>query len=198
MLYYTGAIQHLAQQTDPSKSLGGYISSSQVPNDVLGNLFPTIDYSTLINKTKHIRVVAFLNTTGGIINNFSIYTNTPPDSFSKLKVGLILNEIDESCNIPYFETLPNGFSTPLYIQLYDAEGPGNAITLNSIPNNQYVGVFLQREIIVENNEEFNPDGTLRTKTCEDFYLEYKQNPEGNNEQVVKKDEIELVILIDEN
>lgn len=193
MLYYTGAIQHNAIQEDPSKSLGGYISSSLVPNDVLNNLFGTIDYSTLVNQTKETRVIAFLNTTGGTINTFSIYTNTPIDSFSKLKVGLILNEIDETCNIPYFEQLPNRNSTPLYVQVIDAEGQENAIEINNVPVNNYVGIFLQREIIVENNDELNDDGSIKIKNCDDFYEEYKQNETGENSKKIELDKIELII-----
>lgn len=193
MIYYTGAIQHLAIQTDPSKSLGGYISSSQVPNDVLSNIFGTLDYTTIINKLKDTRVLAFLNTTGSIIDNFSVYTITPQGSFAKLKVGLVNNEIDAKCNIPYFEQLPTTNSTPLYVTLNDAEGAANAIQISNIQPGEYVGIFLQREVIVENNSELNPDGTVKIKSCDDFYSDLSQNPNGMPDEANLKDEIEIII-----
>src|SRR5690606_3168573 len=117
MLYYTGATQHLAIQTDPTKSLGGYVSSSQIPNGLINNLFYNIDATTVSKNLKQIRVIAFLNTTGSIISSFKVFTNTPNDSFSRFKIGIIKNSIDSSCNIPYFESIPNENSIPQYVQL---------------------------------------------------------------------------------
>lgn len=197
MLYYTGAIQHLAIQTDPSKSLGGYISSSQIPNDVLGNLFPVIDNNTLENNLKHTRVIAYLNTFSNAIGSLRVYTNTPSSSFSKLKVGLIVSSVDSTCNIPYFESLPSENATPFYVALQDAEGATNAVELNNILPNQYVGVFLQRELIPTNNNELEENGSVKQKSCEDFYTEYKSSDSEIATNIVQKDNIEIVFLIDE-
>ena len=59
MLYLTGAASSLANsseapQTDVSKSLGGYISSSVVPNGNINALFDMISLMTLKNKNGYV------------------------------------------------------------------------------------------------------------------------------------------------
>lgn len=193
MIYYTGAIQNQAEQPSAIKSLGGFVSSTHVPNDVMNNLFPVIDISTLTNKTKHIRVIAFKNETENKIN-LKVYTESQADSISKLNIGLIKQStMSDACLTPYFETLPNGISKPIYVELHNAEGELNAVEITDINAGEYVGVFIQREIIIENNQDLlDTNGNFKQKSCEDFYIEYNEN---NGEEFIiqpKTDNIEIV------
>jgi hypothetical protein len=196
MLFYTGANKSGAIQGNPSLSLGGWVSSSQVPNDFMNNLFSDIDYTTVKTDSKPIRVLAFKNLSGAIIPSFQVYTVTPPTSYAKLKIGIILNAIDESCSCPYFEQIPSEFASPSYVTLLDCEGVDNALTLLNIPIGQYVGIFVQRVLIPENNSDYKG----KAETCADFNNDFlvKQaqlvnpeipDPEPDN---TKEDEIEIV------
>ena len=43
-IYFTGANSFKDEQKDKDKSLGGYMASTRVPNDVFGNLFGEVSY----------------------------------------------------------------------------------------------------------------------------------------------------------
>lgn len=202
MLYYTGSIQPNAVQNTPSKSLGGYISSSAVSNDLINNLFSNIDYTTITKNLKNNRVIAFLNTTGSVIDKFTLYVNSNQNNVSKLKFGLARSSIDESCNAQYFETLQNENASPFYVELKEAEGQQNALEIENIPPGSYIGIFIQRELIADKNPEMNPD--TRNSTCDDMYMEHESNPDGSSkgeiidefEIIMNTDDIETNLIVD--
>ncbi len=189
MLFYTGANKNQAIQQNSSMSLGGWISSSQVPNDVLNNLFSSIDYTAVKNNLKSNRVIAFKNLSGAEIASFKVWTNTAEDSFAKFKIGIILNAIDTSCNIPYFELLSSDQASPFYVSLADCEGEVNALTLANVPANQYVGIFIQRELIPDNNVDFNSAG----KTCDQWFQEFSTPTSEEDQSIKTEDLVEIVI-----
>ena len=188
MLYYTGAIQPNAIQDSPSKSLGGYVSSSVVPNDVINNLFSDIYWYDLKHNLKHIRVIAFLNTTDETLDDFTVHVNSHEDNVSKLKIGIIKNEVDEECDVKYFETLPNATAVPQYVELKECEGAINSLMLSDIPPNNYVGIFIQRELIPEKNPETEGN---EGNSCDVMFDKYNEDPTGEVE--IHKDEFEIVI-----
>lgn len=199
MLFYTGAIQHGAIQNNPSKSLGGYISQTQVPNDLENNIFSNIGFDTIQNNLKELRVLAFLNNTGAEINEFSFYVNFDDESFAKIKAGLVLNAIDHNCNVPYFEQISNENSTPFYVELKDCKGENNTLILNNIPANNYIGIFLQRELIKENNSDM--DESDNNDSCQKFFDEFAlekaahENPSIVLPKKRKEDKFDLVIQL---
>lgn len=186
MLFYTGANKSNAIQTNSARSLGGWISSSQIPNEVLNNIFGNIDYTIVSKNLKSNRVIAFKNTTGSIIPTFKIWTISPLDSFAKFKIGIILNSIEPSCNFPYFEQLSSEAASPMYVSLAECEAEVNALTLSNIPIDQYVGIFIQRELIEANNPDFGG----ASKTCEQFYEDFITPPTISEKT---EDLIEIVI-----
>lgn len=189
MLYYTGSIQPNAIQDSPSKSLGGYVSSSIVPNDVINNLFSDIYWYDLKNNLKHIRVIAFLNTTDETIDDFTVHVNSHEDNVSKLKIGIIKNAVDEECDVKYFETLPNSTAIPQYVGLEECEGSVNSLMLNDIPPKHYVGIFIQRELIPDKNPEVDgKDGV----SCDAMHDKFNADPTGEIHEI-HKDEFEIVI-----
>lgn len=163
MIYYTGADGSGLIQNNSSKSLGGWISSSQVPNDFLNNLFSDISFDNIKNKDFIFRVLAFKNISNTNID-FSVYTETPEDSAVKYEIGLILNSIDSDCNCPYFEQLQSEKSSPYFVTVRECELQENKITLTNVPQNNFVGIFI-KQVIKENNQFLN-------KTCEDFNDEF--------------------------
>lgn len=192
MLLYTGAIQNEAIQQDASKSLGGWVSSSQIQNNVIHNLFSKIDYNQVKNDLKPIRVVAFKNTTGSIITSLKVWIEHEATAFATYKIGLVLNSIETTCNHPYFEQIQNQYAEPFYCQLLNCETELNAIELTNIPIDQFVGIFVQRNLIAINNEDL----TGATKTCENYSDEYNATLVPDYIEPKVKDEDEIKIIID--
>lgn len=191
MLFYTGAIQNGAIQEDPSKSLGGWVSSSPIQNNVFDNLFGKIDYSQIKNDLKPIRVIAFQNTSTTPIASLRVWVEHLPTTFSTYKIGLVLNSIDPNCNFSYFEQIRNQFGEPFYCELHDVEGEQNAISIENIPAGQFVGIFVQRNLISENN----PDMNGIAKSCDDYYNEFqaKLQPDYIEPVISDIDEIKIII-----
>ena len=60
-LYYTTLEKSMAEQQNPSKSLGGYQSSSEVLNDVMGNLFSDISLNMMKDGKSTFRAIVLVN-----------------------------------------------------------------------------------------------------------------------------------------
>lgn len=146
ILYYTGAVASLQQQKDPSKSLGGWISNTVIPNGRLGNLFSGLSLSLIENPISQLRVIVLKNTSGSDLTDVKLYTTTPDGAQTTWKLGVATPSIDPTCNEPYFETLDNENTLPYYTELSDAEAMGNAINIPTLANNGYIGIFIQRDV----------------------------------------------------
>ena len=82
--YYTGAINFDGSQENQNASLGGYKSSSFVPNSRKNALFSEISYQEQKNGSDEIRGVVLKNETGATINDLSLYfipDNTGTETF---------------------------------------------------------------------------------------------------------------------
>jgi hypothetical protein len=180
ILYYTGAVKNDQQQNDPSKSLGGWISSSIIPNSKLGNLFSGISDSMIQNPNTQIRVIALKNLTGET-KNVTIYTDTPEDSYSIFKLGVSQPVIDPECG-PYFESLSSEDSLPYMTQVEEHEGAINGITISDFANNAYLGIFIVREL-----KDTVPGYKAATIPCEDIAESYGQPVQTEDSISIKID-----------
>jgi hypothetical protein len=73
-LYYSGATTLNTPQTDVNKSLGGFMSSSEVPNGRLNNIFNDISSVSRQYAYNEIKGIFLKNTTGSTVNNVLLYT----------------------------------------------------------------------------------------------------------------------------
>lgn len=157
ILFYTGAIKTGQEQKNPALSLGGYISSSIVPNGLVDNLFPDIGLSDLKNNQDQIKVIALQNITGTDLNNFQIYFSSDSNSFCKIQLGVVAPMLGGDCNCSYFETLQNQYCIPYYATFadYDVNAPFiyNQNFTQPFANGSYLGLFLKRSLISANNPD---------------------------------------------
>ncbi len=100
-------------QTDVSKSLGGYISNSPVPNGQLNALFGEVSLKSVNDNISEILGL-------GLVNDSDYEATTtvkivmPEKSVCKFEIAAVETE-DGS-----MERLPNRFSEPVHSQFYDA------------------------------------------------------------------------------
>ena len=145
-LRYTGANTPQAAQTVGSASIGGYISSSLVPNDVLGVLFPELSQMSKENLSRNTKIIALKNITGATLTAFTVYTTTDADADSTFKLGYQVPTIDD-CGDITSEKLPNSGSLPQLTTLADAELVGNALALPDLTAGGYLFLFVSRTIV---------------------------------------------------
>ena len=121
MLYLTGAASSLANsseapQTDVSKSLGGYISSSVVPNGNINALFDMISLTTLKNKNKETIAIGLINKFENNVSNVELKLVTKKDYIGKFKVAA--TEVGSDYMM---EHIDNRYSEPIQAEFNDVD-----------------------------------------------------------------------------
>lgn len=121
LLYLTGAENSLQRtkespQIDVSKSLGGYISSSLVPNGSLNSLFDLISLTTLKDKRSEVVGIALVNKFDYSVSNVTLKVITSDTNIASFKVAA--TEIGEDMSM---EHIANRYSEPMLANFVDAE-----------------------------------------------------------------------------
>lgn len=158
-ILYTGATKQGAEQLDASKSLGGLVSGTMLPNDTLSNIFSSASLLSIQNKRRETKLIALKNNNGDIVSDVSIKFAIESDSICKYKVAFVSPTIasDHVC----FEEIQNPNALPFYATFQDIVD-GSEFDLNVIENDAYLGIWLIREFNYDSDD-------LKSKTCEDWY-----------------------------
>ena len=190
-LFYTNSNEPGGLQSNPAKSLGGYVSSSPFPSGGMNLLFGEVSYNMLSQKPYEVRGLALMNTTGQkIINPRFYFDHLTTDRFTKLEVAFVTLLGNEE-----FEKIPNGKSLPVQISGWiEPEGVGNEVQITSeIDINSGVGVWFRRTFI-------SPMITIQTpsdgspSTDYEFISEIpKEDLKGFWSNITASEEINLVI-----
>lgn len=156
-LYYTGAKSFLEEQRSPSKSLGGYISSSAIPNALINNLYADISYSNLQEGVQQLRVIALKNEGISTLVNVTAHIEHIVnkegiiDNMADFYIGYATPKSDD-CGI-YGEKVENEEAEPYQSELQKSSGELQKISLLNIEKDQFVLLYLQRRIIINELSE---------------------------------------------
>lgn len=121
MIYLTGANTSLvksseAAQTDPAKSLGGYISSTPVPNGELNALFDLISSHTLEKKKKETIALGLVNKLDKAVNNVTLKVVVGNENLATFRVAAVKPD-----NYLAMEHIANRYAEPLAADFYSAD-----------------------------------------------------------------------------
>lgn len=122
MLYLTGASAPLSKsggvspQSDVNKSLGGYVSSSPVPNGALNNIFDLISNYTLEKRTPETLAFALVNKFNKPVKNVSLKVVTDEGNLAFFKVAAVAVDPETMT----MEHIANRYQEPIGAQFYDA------------------------------------------------------------------------------
>lgn len=135
MLYLTGADTSLSKsqenpQTDSSKSLGGYISSTPVPNAALNSLFDVISSYTLEKRQKETIAIGLINRFDKAVKNVELKIVTDENHLADFKVAAVSVSSDNYS----MEHIANRYQEPLLAEFYNASFYRAAVDLKV---NQY-------------------------------------------------------------
>ncbi len=167
-LFFTGASSFLASQPSPRLSLGGFISNSPVPNDVLNGIFGSISDRQGNNGLKETFGFALRNETGGTITTGTLwYVNNSTSPISNLRMAVVAVGTD-SCGDIFIEQIQSSLASPLNAVFTDNNGQANAISLPSIDDNAYLGIWIERSI--------NPVQFKQAFECENLYNTHVADP----------------------
>lgn len=110
------ASQSSAPQPMISRSLGGYVSSSPVPNGSINNLFDLISMYTLKNKTQETIAIALINEFDFDVKNVTLKIVGSPDRLCDFNVAAVT--INKSNYL--MEHIDNKYAKPIQATFYDA------------------------------------------------------------------------------
>jgi hypothetical protein len=157
-LYYTGAAEPNQPQTQIQRSLGGYKSSTRIPNASLNSLFQGVGQRQSQEGDEQIIGVILTNESGATITNLSLYATVPVGSNTTFQVAAV-TLIDSN----RIEQIPNNQSTPYVGELVEMTTLANKRVLSaSLANGASIGVWIRRTI---------PKQTAQT--CDQLYDAYK-------------------------
>lgn len=161
ILYFTGAVKQGDPQTESRLSLGGHISSSQLPNGNINNLFGEISQYTLEKQVVEYRALALKNTSGATIPASTIYyQNNSEVPLVNLRMAIVAFAEDD-CGL-YMEKTSSVTAKPINATFIDNRGTAQALTIPSMDNNTYVGIWIERS--------FNASKISEVLSC-DYLLE---------------------------
>lgn len=121
LLYLTGASTSLVKsednpQTDASKSLGGYISSTPAPNAALNSLFDIISSYTLEKKQKETIALGLINQSETAVKNVELKIVTDVDNVATFKVAAVSVSSDNY----RMESISSRYQEPMAAEFHDA------------------------------------------------------------------------------
>ena len=121
MIYLTGAATSLTKtqdnpQSDASRSLGGYISSTPVPNAALNTLFDLISSYTLEKKSKETIAIGLINQFDKPVRDIELKIVTDENHEAVFKIAAVAVSSDDYA----MEKIANRYQEPMLAEFYDA------------------------------------------------------------------------------
>lgn len=180
-LYYTTSQGSEQVQDKPSLSIGGYKSSSPVPNGKLGNLFSDISQLTISNYRQNQYIGLILkNELSGTVNNAKLWFDFLTDSYSKFRVAFVSLSADSEGQL-YMERLTDKYSKPISIQeFFEANSESNKVNIANFLSGAQVGVWIERELLLD---VIKTDQSLVYELQEGYTDRYKERVLGKEDNI---------------
>lgn len=141
-LYYTTVKGVDEINIRPDLSLGGYRSSTVVPNSVVNNLFSDISiYGAIREQDEFIGVIA-KNESANDIENVKFWFDFPENCQKNIKIAAV--DLDST---GWMEHIEHPYQTPYYSDFYEANGEENAVDLGNILAGETIGLWFKLSVI---------------------------------------------------
>lgn len=145
-LFYTGAKKFLDEQKKAELSLGGFVSSTKVPNDFFGNLFGEVSAYTIDKNSRETIAIVLQNTTGADVIDVLLHFIFPVGTFVKVEVASVQLTQDTEGSF-CMEKIENMRALPFVGTFFEANGIGNAVNLGNLADKAFLGLWLQRTLV---------------------------------------------------
>ena len=120
MYFLTGAQSSLttggSPQNDTSKSLGGYVATTPVPNGELNAMFDLISQMTLEKRQTETIAIALVNQLDKPVNNVTMKVVTTVDNIASFKIAAVPINAEMA-----MEKIPNRYALPMVGNFYNAD-----------------------------------------------------------------------------
>ena len=164
-LFLSGAVT-FEGPSEPSKSLGGYPSSTEVQNGQIGNLFPNISLYTIQLNRAEVRAIVLYNdgaTTLTGLDTWLIYpqsedSDSDYDNIAEFELGYAVLESDGCGGLRFPSSVTNPNALPYNVTFNaNAVGQANALSLPDLEADQYLGLWIKRVLKDETQTPLSND-----------------------------------------
>jgi len=155
MKFYYTAGNCSGKISDKDKSLGGYISTSVIPNGGINSLFNSFAYST-VNKSQTKGVI--LKNEVGNATNLIIQVLPAANTNYKLEVAIVAPAFD-SKNNPYMEQIDSPYYQPYTAVFVPFTG---GLNLGSLALNSYLGFWFKLSLLTNPFASLTCDSPLQS------------------------------------
>ena len=160
--WYTGADKYNESQPDKDKSLGGFKSSSPVPNDVVSNIIGEVSEYGIYNNFTDTHAIIIENVSGTTMTDVKTYFNdTATNKYIKTFIAVVELTENTSCSPTTYsmEKIPNSRSRPTFATFHEPTSQATEVVIGDIPAGKMLGVWIRSELV---------DGLRDLTTCDNL------------------------------
>jgi hypothetical protein len=190
-LLFSGAQNLNVEQNEINKSLGGFMSSTKIPNNKLNAIFSDLSQYDLKTKNKNVIGIFINNDTANDINNLTIqniYQNKLGKKVNLCDFDFGVSEVTASGSI---EIIGSIFEEPFYVDWFNAESKYEDCTIKLIQAGSIgddFSIFDTLGILSGDDiKSFQSDIVNLLNSLDDFYAEAV----GDNSVYVRKTKFEI-------
>lgn len=143
-ILYTVSSGYKDPQSNFVNSLGGFVSSSQVPNDEFDAVFDELSVSEIVNKRKQYKAIVLHNNSDETLENVELWFESDPNNVCLYKIAAVNMNEDEEGQLS-MESIPNSYSRPLNATFYEAT-VDDKVSIGDMNPDAYIGIWLAREV----------------------------------------------------
>lgn len=149
--FYTNSVKFNQTQLDSSKSLGGYISSSVIPNNLVGNIFGDLTAFTKNQNQDEFRALAIQNDGTVTLTGLRVFLDIDDQASGEgndfsYELGYLSPSTDD-CGDLLSELLPNPYAQPYTVTFYNVDGEVNALALPNLDAGDYFVFYIKRTLL---------------------------------------------------
>jgi hypothetical protein len=145
--YYTGATTYNIAQTFAALSLGGFLSSSEIQNDLLNNLFSNLSQLAKQNLKREAILIALKNTYNETIQDVTFEFNTADWAalLEEYSIAFVASKMDDCSNV-YFDKITSSEALP-FVTLDILSDTNNSFNIGDFEPGKVIGIWLVRKVL---------------------------------------------------
>jgi len=156
--FYTNSRCFNDTQPKPLLSLGGFISSTPIPNSLVGNLFGDISSFKIDKKDEFDTIgIVLLNDEGVNVTDILLHFDFETDAFTKIEVAAPIQIDDDGDGNLSMEKIVNSHSLPFIGNFVEANGVINQINIGNLLAGEFLGLWLKRTLLPNIKDNFTSE-----------------------------------------
>lgn len=187
-LVYSNAITIETEQTNPTISLGGWMSNTPIPNSTVSNIFPPVSNFGLKNKKSDIRLICIWNNSSVNYLNTTVKFVLDEESLFTYEFALVTPTLCDGKQ--KYELLADAGSIPFYATLSDVESE-TEYSVGEIIAGESIGIWIRRNYITTPTKKKSI--FVNTDDCDLWKAEYAKLVADESQEIKNNEIFDIVV-----